>query len=64
MEATTAQLAAHLDVEYAIASALIKLIVKSGKGRELRKVPQPSGKGKPSTVYQLPESFTIELVAK
>lgn len=61
MEATTAQLASKLDVEYATAAAIIKLIVKQGKGKELRKIPQPSGKGKPSTMYELPDTFTIVL---
>lgn len=61
MEVSTKQLAEKMDIDYPVAAALIKLIVKAGKGKELRKVPAAGGKGKPTTIYELPETVTITL---
>lgn len=51
-EFTTRELAEHLDIEYAEASALCKLGVRLGQMQEVGKRPQPSGKGKPSTIFK------------
>jgi len=58
---TIGQLADQLKVEYAVASSLVKLIIASGKGREVGKVDMQGKKGKPSSIYELPEVFTLNL---
>lgn len=59
---TIAELAARLQSEYAVASVLIKLMVANKQGC-VAKVQPPKGatKGKPATVYELNDTFTIKL---
>lgn len=59
---TANQLASQLKVEYVVAASLLKLAVSTGQGKEVGKVKTSlSGKGKPSTVYEIPETLTISL---
>ena len=51
-EFTVKELAEELNIEYAEASALCKLGVQTGQMQEVGKRPQPSGKGKPSTIFK------------
>lgn len=60
---TATELAAKLGVEYATAAALLKLMVAQGAAKEVEKRKTATGKGKPSTVYSVPESFTINFAA-
>jgi Mn-dependent DtxR family transcriptional regulator len=56
---TVKSLAAKLQVEYPTASALIKLMESKGQAKEVGKRPNLTGKGKPSVIYEIPESFEI-----
>lgn len=52
MQFTVNELSETMDIEYSSASALCKLGVAQGSIREVGKRPQPSGKGKPSTIFE------------
>lgn len=58
---TVAELAGKLRVEYVTAAALVKLMVASGGGKEVAKQPAVGGRGKPSVIYELEETYTINL---
>lgn len=65
MEVTAGELADRLGVEYATATAVIKLMVMTKQAKELGKRPSRTGKGKPSTVYELQtEVFSLNLNEK
>lgn len=61
IQATIGDVEKRLGVEYATASAVVKLMVAAGKGKEIGKRPTATGKGKPATIYELPETFEISL---
>lgn len=63
MITTINQLAANLGVAYPVAANLIALMVKVGQAKSVGKKPAAtkSGKGKPSIVYEVPDSFTVQL---
>lgn len=64
MQVTANQLAKQLGVEYVVAASLLKLVVSTGQGKEVGKVKTSlSGKGKPSTVYEIPDTLTISLTS-
>lgn len=58
---TASELAKKMNVEYASASGILKLMVATGAAKEVEKRKQPSGKGKPSSVYSVPKTFTINI---
>ncbi len=58
---TVGDLMEQLGVEYAVAGALVKLMVLAGQGKEVGKRPTTTGKGKPATIYELNETFTLSL---
>lgn len=59
---TAIQLAERLGVDYVVASSLLKLMVSRGVAREVGKIKTSlTGKGKPSTVYEIPGEFTLSL---
>lgn len=60
MRTTVKQLATNLGVEYIVASSLLKLMEKSGAAASVG-TESASGKGKPARIYEVPESFTIQL---
>jgi hypothetical protein len=62
MQTTVKQLAAVLNVAYPVASALVALMESKGVASKVGKIPAATanGKGKPSVVYQIPASFTVE----
>ena len=60
MQVTVNDLAKRLGVDYPVASALLKLMVNEGAASEVGKRPNSTGKGKPSTIFEIPESFTID----
>lgn len=64
MQVTVKQLAARLNVEYPTAAALIKLMIAKGVAKEVGKQASVSttGKGKPSTIYEVPQEFTVSLM--
>lgn len=63
MEKVTAiQLAQRLGVDYVVAASLLKLLVSKGLAREAGKIKTSlTGKGKPSTLYEIPGEFTLSL---
>lgn len=63
MRVTVSSLATQLGVDYGVANSLLKYMQLKGVAKEVDKV-KTSGKGKPSTVYEIPETFTIDLSAK
>jgi hypothetical protein len=64
MQVTANQLAKQLGVEYVVAASLLKLAVSTGQGEEAGKLKTSlTGKGKPSTVYEVPDVLTISLTA-
>ena len=58
---TIKELAADLGVEYAQAAALVHIMVAGGVAQEVGKQPNSRGKGKPSTIYSIPDEYTISL---
>jgi hypothetical protein len=61
---TAIQLAQRLGVDYVVAASLLKLMVSKGEAKEVGKVKTSlSGKGKPSTVYEIPGEFKLTLSA-
>jgi hypothetical protein len=64
MKVTANQLAKQLGVDYVVAASLLKLAVATGQGKEDGKVKTSlTGKGKPSTVYEVNDTLTISLTA-
>lgn len=63
MIVTIKELASSLKVAYPVASALVALMVQYGEAKKVGKRPAAtaSGKGKPSDVYEIPDSFTVQL---
>jgi hypothetical protein len=59
---TVSELAKEMEVEYAIAAALMRLLVLKGIGKEVGKKLPSTGKGRASAVYEIPASCTVELV--
>lgn len=57
-------LADQLDVDYPVAAGLVKLLVAKGIATVSGKQPaaSASGKGKPSTIYEIPDQFTLSLL--
>lgn len=65
MEVTANDLCDRLGIDYAVATALIKLMLMTDQAEELGKRPSRTGKGKPSTVYTLKtQVFVLPLDAK
>lgn len=58
---TTNQLAENLGVDYPAAQGLIKVLTSKGVVKIAGQQPPKSGKGKPSTIYAFPRSFSINL---
>ncbi len=63
LKTTVKELAEKLGVEYPTAAAIIKLMMKQGVCKEVEKRASETGKGKPSSVYEVPAEFTIKLAA-
>lgn len=62
MKVTATELAEKMGVEYAVAANFLKLLVAQNVAKEVEKRRTASGKGKPSTVYELPsDSVTVTL---
>lgn len=56
---TTKQFSERIGLDYQATTGLLKALVKFGKAKEIGKVPQAGGKGKPSTLYDIP--FKVEM---
>lgn len=64
MHVTVNDLAHNINVEYPTAMALIKLMEAQGVAKVSGKRPTLTGKGKPSTIYEIPEKFEIDFTKK
>ncbi len=58
-QVTVTQLATELGVDYPTANAIIKLVKAEKIGS--KPAANAKGKGKPSTLYQIPDSYTLNL---
>lgn len=63
MKMTVNQLADILGVEYIVASSFVKLLEVKGLANVVGKVKPKNltGRGKPSTVYEIPKQVTISI---
>jgi len=62
MKVTANELALKLNASYAISASILKLAVATGQAVEVGKVQTSStGKGKPSTVYDINDTLTFSL---
>ena len=59
MQITTDQLAAHLDMNKQTVWLILKFMVEQGKASVVGKI-RAAGKGRPSHVYEVPDSFTFD----
>jgi len=61
MKITVKQLGENLGVEYMVASNLMKLAVLTNQAKEVGSISSPSGKGKPSAVFEVSDVLTFNL---
>ena len=57
---TARQIAERLDISYVIASGLISYLEDVGKAVIVDKIVHPSGRGKPTRVYEVDSNVTID----
>ncbi len=58
---TTSEFAVAHGVDYAVAAGTLKFLVAKGIVTENGSRPSATGKGKPSTLYSVPDKFELEL---
>lgn len=58
---TVKELAQKMGVDYQVAHGFVKLLVSRNMAELVEKRKQPSGRGKPSNVYEIPEKLEITL---
>jgi hypothetical protein len=58
---TINQLSEALKCDYAVASSLVKIMVAQGVCKTAGKVAVEGKKGKPSTLYDVPATFSLSL---
>lgn len=63
MKTSVKELAEKHGVEYADARGMVKWLEKVGHAKIVEKRPAASGKGKPTDIYELPDSVTLNLAA-
>jgi len=61
MRVSVNQLAKRMGIDYVLASSILKLSLLMGFGKEVGKIKSITGKGKASTVYEVPDHITIDL---
>lgn len=61
MQVTTKQFARMHDVDYIQASNFLKFLFQKGVVREVRRDRPKSGKGRPTIVYEVPETINLKL---
>ncbi len=60
IQGTTNEIAARLGQEYPVAASLIKLLKAQGLAKDVGTRKNPTGKGKGSTVYEVPATLTLK----
>ena len=58
---TIKQLSEVMKCDYAVASSLVKIMVAQGACKATGKASVDGQKGKPSTTYEVPSSFSLSL---
>lgn len=61
MKISKKELAERLGVEYAAAAGLVAILEAKGLASVVEKRPNPTGKGKPTDIFEIPETVTLEL---
>ncbi len=61
-QGTARQFADRNQISYIEANTLLQLLVKKGMAKKVGSVPNKAGRGKPSSLYEVGEKVTIELV--
>lgn len=61
IQLTINQLATKLGIDYQAAQGFFKLLLAKGLTKEVGKIPSPAGRGKPSIIWEVPVSITIEI---
>lgn len=65
MKVTVKELQKKTGLDYVTAASVLKLAVLTGQGTEAGKIKTSlTGKGKPSTVYEVPDTLTFDLTKK
>jgi hypothetical protein len=60
-QTTVGDLAKDMDVEYPVASSIVKMLVQQKKAKVVGTRPNGTGRGKGSYIYELPTQVTIVL---
>lgn len=58
MRVTIKEFAAKIGVDYAVASSLLRFMVQKGQATVVEKI--SAGKGKPTSVYEVPNKMEVE----
>ena len=61
MQTTTNKFAEKHGVDYAVAAGAIKFLIAKGVAKQTGTEPNPAGRGKGSSVFEIPETVTISL---
>jgi predicted ArsR family transcriptional regulator len=63
MKVTAKEVADHLGIDYVVASGLMTALVDKGIAKHVENRKHPSGKGKPTRVFEVGQTVTLELFA-
>ena len=61
MKITAREVAEHLGVDYVVASGLMTALVDKGLAKHVENRKHSSGKGKPTRVFEVNQTITLEL---
>lgn len=61
MKITAREVAEHLGVDYVVASGLMTALVEKGLAKHIENRKHPSGKGKPTRVFEVDRTINLEL---
>lgn len=61
MKITAREVAEHLGVDYVVASGLMTALVEKGLAKHVENRKHSSGKGKPTRVFEVNQTITLEL---
>jgi predicted ArsR family transcriptional regulator len=61
MKVTAKDVAEHLGIDYVVASGLMTALVEKGLAKHIENRKHPSGKGKPTRVFEVNQTVTLEL---
>lgn len=61
---TTQEFADQVGVDYLTASGILRFLKETGVAKEVEKRPAKGGRGKPSSVYEVPLTVTLDFSGK